>query len=168
MNRKNLDDYWKMQFDTNAKKYTGEHEISGWSKESLKNQFSYFKYYYRNLVHDNNKMILDIGCGPGLYCRYLAKRNKVWGLDYSEEVIFKASNKSHKSIKFTVGNAYNLPYQKKKFDVVLCFGILQTLSRPDKAIAEIARVIKPGGILFISTLNTFSIYSLLQNMLDED
>lgn len=99
--------------------------------------------------------VLDVGCGTGVVAVTVARRGaRVNGLDLSPVLIEKAkwnADLSGTEINFVEGDAESLPYKNEEFDVVLSqFGHMFA-PRPDVAIAEMLRVLKPGGIIAFST-----------------
>jgi ubiquinone/menaquinone biosynthesis C-methylase UbiE len=89
--------------------------------------------------------LLDVACGPGFISAAAAARGAdVVGLDFSPAMIASA-RRTHPSIAFQLGDAEVLPFDESAFDaVVMNFGLLH-LARPDAAIAEARRVLRPGG-----------------------
>lgn len=102
------------------------------------------------------KSVLDIASGSGYGSYLMAKHAKsVKGVDISKEAINYASNKySCKNLQFIVGNASTIPFEDNKFDIVTSFETLEHIDEDQaKFISEIKRVLKPGGLLIISTPN---------------
>jgi len=98
------------------------------------------------------KIVLDAGCGNGYWSRRLAQRaKKVVGIDFTEELIRIAESKlpSH-NLEFRQGNLKELKFPDSKFDVVLCNMVLIDVDDLDKVIGELARVLKPNGVLIAS------------------
>ncbi len=97
--------------------------------------------------------LLDVGCGPGTITVDLARRvapGRVIGVDRAPEVLTQA--KAHASgqgvsIDWHVSDAYALPFPDASFDVVHAHQLLQHLSDPVRALAEMRRVLRPGGVL---------------------
>src|SRR5262245_40288521 len=89
--------------------------------------------------------VLDIGTGPGYVAAAAAKRGAtVIGIDFSATMIAEAQ-KRNPDVKFREGDAEQLPFDNDLFDAaVVNFGILH-LARPDQALAEACRVLRPGG-----------------------
>lgn len=96
--------------------------------------------------------VLDAGCGNGYWSRRLAKKaNKVVGVDFTEELIQVAKSKSSASnLEFIVGDLKKLNLPEDTFDVVLCNMVLMDVDGLDKAVGEMARVLKTGGRLVVS------------------
>ena len=89
--------------------------------------------------------VLDVATGPGYIAASAAARGaSVTGLDFSAAMIALART-HHPAIDFREGDAEALPFDAESFDaVVMNFGMLH-LARPDAAIAEAHRVLRPGG-----------------------
>lgn len=89
--------------------------------------------------------LLDVACGPGFISGAAAARSvDVVGLDFSSAMVAEAARR-HPSIAFREGDAEHLPFADGTFDaVVMNFGLLH-LERPDVAIADAHRVLRPGG-----------------------
>ena len=107
------------------------------------------------LPKDFSGKILDVPCGTGVFTRdfYLKKTNtQIVCLDYSTEMIgrFKTllSNSSMPSehISFQQGDVGSLPYEDESFDVVICMNGFQCFPEKDKALKEMQRVLKKGGM----------------------
>lgn len=116
--------------------------------------------FWPSLQIDSDQRVLDLGCGSGVVTRELARYvhpASVKGLDLSQELIdrgekaFLALNSDaselgrDSNISFQQGDAYSLPFSDKHFDLVYARLLFQHLSAPEKALAEILRVLKPGG-----------------------
>ena len=95
--------------------------------------------------------ILDVCCGTGQATGLAASRGaRVTGVDISREMIALARAKLP-ACQFRVGDAEALPFDDQTFERVICnFGLFH-LPEPDRAIAEAARVLRPGGIFAFTT-----------------
>ena len=107
--------------------------------------------------------VLEIGCGTGslsLEAKAQAGREgKVCGIDAAPEMVAVAQGKAEKTgtdIEFNQGFLQEIPYPEHSFDQVLCsFMIFHTSEKVRvKGFSEIARVLKPGGRLFILDTST--------------
>jgi SAM-dependent methyltransferase len=148
---------WRARFERYANLYTDEAQISGWSAEGLRRRIDLF----RRLVDppaSGSATALELGCGAGTYVRWLAGLGyRTVGLDYSLATLGRAvaadsGGKGH----YLAGEAYALPFRSRTIDLVVSIGVLQVLSEPRRAIEEIARVVRPGGLLLIEVLNSRS------------
>ena len=89
--------------------------------------------------------ILDVGCGPGYVSAAAAERGAhPLGLDFSKEMITIA-NRMFPKIEFREGDAQSLPFGDRFFQRVVANFSLLHLAEPERAMAEAARVLKPGG-----------------------
>lgn len=98
--------------------------------------------------------ILDIGCGPGSITVDIAKRipvGHITGIENESEVLEEGRRLSQRenqsNITFEVGDAHHLKYDDESFDMVHVHQVLQHIADPVKALAEMRRVVKPGGFV---------------------
>ena len=101
----------------------------------------------------DQKQILDVGCGPGLFSARLALKNRVVGIDLSHQMLRLAG----RDLNAVQGDAFSLPFQNHSFDVVMSIEVLQHLSKPECFLKEMARVTKSGGQMILSSLNDASL-----------
>jgi ubiquinone/menaquinone biosynthesis C-methylase UbiE len=99
------------------------------------------------------KNVLDIACGEGYGTNLLAtKAAHVSGMDIDRSTIEKAKAKYNKNnISFTESRGENISANDHEFDLVASFETLEHLSDHASMLKEIKRVLKPGGLLIIST-----------------
>jgi 2-polyprenyl-6-hydroxyphenyl methylase/3-demethylubiquinone-9 3-methyltransferase len=116
-----------------------------------------FLFFDRFVPQWENLRVLDVGCGGGYTCEYLARRGaRLSGIDRSAPCIDAARSHADASglaIDYRVGTAEQLPFGAGRFDVVICVDVLEHVDRPDAVIAEIARVLAPGGTFCFDTIN---------------
>ena len=98
--------------------------------------------------------VLDVGCGPGTITTDLADRvpqGHVTGIDAAQEVIEQARELAgdRANVDFATGDVYALDYPDGAFDVVHAHQILQHLGDPVRALREMRRVTKPGGLVAV-------------------
>ena len=96
--------------------------------------------------------ILDVGCGPGTITAGLADRvpqGHVTGIDAAPEIVAQAAELAadRKNLDVATGDVYALDYPDGTFDVVHAHQVLQHLGAPVRALAEMRRVTKPGGLV---------------------
>ena len=107
--------------------------------------------------------VLDIGCGPGIIGTKLGARPiEYYGVDVSQEMIKECIGRfgHDRRFRFSVGRIEELPFPDSCFDLVLCLGILEYVTKIHAAMSEIARVVKPNGIIIATMLNGMSPYRL--------
>ena len=97
--------------------------------------------------------ILDCGCGPGAITFGLADTvapGRVVGADIEpgmiEHATRLASEEGIQNVEFTVGDIYDLPFEDDEFDIVFSHSVTEHLSDPVRALRELRRVVKPGGL----------------------
>ena len=116
------------------------------------------------LVDGYQGKVLEIGCGGGYLLLDLMKRNfQVFGLDISIKMLTIAKKRAIKAedkIHLMQGDIENLPFYSNEFEVIICMGVLEYLSSKEKALQEIYRVVKPGGVAILSIPNAISLYYL--------
>lgn len=114
----------------------------------------------RPVVKD--KTVLELATGTGLIAKNIVNAAvHIEATDASSEMITEAKRNNH-SVKlyFSVQDMFSLPYADKSFDVVIVSNALHIVPLPEKALAEIRRVLKDGGVLIAPTFthaeNSFS------------
>jgi len=92
--------------------------------------------------------VLELACGSGQLSFRLAGRVRLWeATDFSENMIVEARKKPRSSrLHFSVQDATALLYAPDSFDAVVISNALHIMPHPELALAEIKRVLKPGGI----------------------
>lgn len=100
--------------------------------------------------------VLDMGCGPGGLLCEMARQHEDWGalagFDLSPGMIHKAvEGATSLPIRFFVADAQAIPLPAAGFDVVLSRHMLYHVPDMDRAVAEAARVLRPGGRLLAVT-----------------
>ena len=126
--------------------------IAGWSTSGLQTRMRFFRRWWRSA--GTGARYLDVGCGAGTYTRWLVEQGvQATGVDYSLPALVKARERSVTPIPFCAADAMRLPFRDATFDGALCFGLLQAVSDSTPVVRELARVLKPGGTLWIDALN---------------
>lgn len=94
--------------------------------------------------------VLEIGVGTGLNLPLYPKGCKVSAIDISDAMLAKAKEKPTKAdVSFWTADARSLPFREGTFDKALATFVLRVTSDPQKVMQELARVVKPGGILVV-------------------
>ncbi len=119
-------------------------------EKAMRMDRKYYQYMYDRIPKQiKNKEVLEIATGPGLLAKHIAYSAKsVTATDYSDGMIKEARKGNYPSnLKFEVADATKLPYGDNSFDVVLIANALHIMPEPEKALSEIDRVLKDGGML---------------------
>jgi ubiquinone/menaquinone biosynthesis C-methylase UbiE len=107
--------------------------------------------------------VLDLGCGSGAFTPFIARtvgeKGQVYALDIQADMLkqlvrklTKPENRDIKNIKLIEGNAYELPFDNGSLDLVNMVTVLQEIPDRNKALAEVKRVLKPGGLFAVTEL----------------
>lgn len=133
-----------------ALEFTGERFIP---EESGQIAFEHLHRYYfaRKLV--GGKDVLDVACGEGYGSDILARVAKsVVGVDIASQAVAHAKARYvRENLGFVEGSAAALPFEDHKFDVVVSFETIEHHDRHEEMMLEISRVLRPGGVLVISS-----------------
>jgi ubiquinone/menaquinone biosynthesis C-methylase UbiE len=102
-------------------------------------------------------LVLDVGCGVGMTATYLAKTIgcHVTGIDLREGMIARSNERAEREgvtdrVSFRVADATALPFEGDAFDVVMCESVLALVEDQSGVLAEMRRVLKPGGRLGVT------------------
>lgn len=127
------------------------------------------KSFVEKVLRKNKKeeIYIDLGIGTGRFSKSLLKKGKkVYGLDFSKEMIevakreLKAFLKSGQ-IRFELHDLNKpLLYPDNTFDGAVCIRVIKYVKHWEKLIGEIARVLKPEGVLILEISNKYSVQSI--------
>ncbi|HAU1698503.1 TPA: bifunctional 2-polyprenyl-6-hydroxyphenol methylase/3-demethylubiquinol 3-O-methyltransferase UbiG [Legionella pneumophila] len=99
--------------------------------------------------------VLDVGCGGGILCESMAKAGAyVSGLDAEPEAIQVAKEHAHKN-QLQIDYFCNPieEYEDQGFDVITCMELLEHVQNPELVLQHCKRLLKPNGLLFLSTIS---------------
>ncbi len=105
--------------------------------------------------------VLDLGCGSGAFTPFVAmvvgERGRVYAVDIQpamlkqlEGKLARPENRGIKNIELRQASAYGLPFEDGSLDLVYMVTVLQEIPDRGRALREIKRVLKPGGILAVT------------------
>lgn len=150
--QRDFEKQWQSRFAEFATLRDDDAGIAGWSRSGLETRFRFFTSLWRGAKP--GALYIDVGCGAGTYSRWLADAGlRVIGVDYSHPALIKARQREAARIIYCAANASRLPFPARSVDGVLCFGVLQAVWDSQPFVYELARVLKPGGELWIDALN---------------
>ena len=102
--------------------------------------------------------VADIGCATGAQSMLWAELgHQAHGLDVNAsliEIARKRASDAGLSISFEIGSATDLPYSASSMDVVLIPELLEHVAEWQRCLEEAIRILKPGGLLYLSTTNS--------------
>ena len=153
-----FEEQWQRRFERYATRHQSEHLVSGWSPVGLRQRVLTFETLLDEGLLPAHSRVLELGCGAGTYVRLLGKRgHTVVGLDYSLPTLARALEADPTRVgRYAAGGAYALPFGTATFHATLCIGVFQALEEPGRALAEMARVLRPGGVMLVETLNPWN------------
>ena len=109
----------------------------------------------------NGERVLDVGCGRANDAMDLARRGgSCLGLEPSETMLYYAKRdiaKDGTGVALLRGIGEDMPFKRHSIDKVVCKGALDHFPTPERAIIEMARVVKPGGAVIITVANLDSL-----------
>lgn len=115
------------------------------------------------------KRCLDAGCGGGRNAIAMARlgAEKVEGVDVGDAGLCDARKRSAdlSNVSFRQASIEDLPYDNASFDVVWCAGVLMHTGNADAATAELSRVLRPGGLMYVLVYATGGLRWPLINLL---
>ena len=100
-----------------------------------------------------HKTVLELATGTGLIAKHILNAAAhIEATDASAEMIAEAKRDNHSTkLHFSVQDMFRLPYAEESFDVVIVSNALHIVPQPEKALAEIHRVLKDDGVLIAPT-----------------
>lgn len=133
-----------------------------WSDEirwirTLRNMVPARLDWFDRFIDWNGARVLDLGCAGGFMSEAMTERGAVvTGIDPSEGAIAAAREHaaiSGLSIEYDTGVGEALPYADGAFSAVVCVDVLEHVADLNRVVAEVARVLAPGGVFLFDTIN---------------
>lgn len=114
--------------------------------------------WIRQFVDLDGAKVLDVGCGGGILAESIAQSGaRVTGIDMAEAPLQVARLHLHESgaeVDYRQATAEELAEEQPgEYDVVTCLEMLEHVPSPSQALASIAKLVRPGGDVFLSTIN---------------
>lgn len=108
--------------------------------------------------------VLDVGCGDaGLLIAFAERGAECTGIEPHIKSVNRGSVRADEHgvrLDLRTGNAESLPFAHSSFDLVVLDNVLEHVADRDRTLAEIHRVLKPGGLLYLVTPKPYSLHSL--------
>ena len=122
-------------------------------------RYSYFRYMQKELISfagiKSPINFLDLGCGTGWAVCYVAKitngRGNFVGIDISKGMIEQSKSNANglPNVYFYEASSDSLPLESNYFDTIICTNSFHHYSKPEGALSEVNRVLKPNGRIYI-------------------
>jgi len=135
----------------------GKESYAMWQYERGGNTIAFYTERYTTDEMFADKTVLDVGCGAGGKTMYYASQGvkKIVGMDivahYKEEAEALAEQLGYADrFTFVVGDAANTGFPDNSFDTIIMNDAMEHVDRPDLVLAEVRRVLKPGGRLYVN------------------
>jgi len=127
------------------------------AKEMNECHYDLWKWGLHHITINNNSDILDVGCGGGGAIKLLSKLSKdckISGIDFSDDMVNLSREINKEAVKASTveilkGNVSDIPYPGRSFDLVTAFETDYFWDDMRKALQDILRVLKEGGIFLI-------------------
>ncbi len=142
--------------------------ISWWYPESTKEPL--YEHYLEQLrwvmaqFDWRGKRVADVGTGKGRFAISCALRGaEVYALDISQEMLCQAQRDAVTAgvqVHYLQGDAENLPYPDRSFDLVACMETIMHVPHPEELMRELARIVRPDGQVIVSMTNKYRINAL--------
>lgn len=114
-----------------------------------------------------SRYVLEVGCGTGRFGRAFAERGaRVIGVDLTRAMLAEAGKDEKGMLNLCQADAGRLPFQPSSFDLVLAVTLLEFVPDPSGVLAEMCRVLRPGGRLLIGALNAWTPWALARRRSD--
>ena len=125
-----------------------------WDETTSEKDTTKLKRMARRLSIKPGSTVLDVGTGTGVFTPFLlskiGRNGQIVALDFAEEMLRKAQAKgSNGNIDYLHADVTNIPLGEEIFDIVICYSSFPHFQNKPRALAEMNRVIKTGGKLFI-------------------
>ncbi|HKS96359.1 MAG TPA: methyltransferase domain-containing protein [Terriglobia bacterium] len=133
------------------------HGYSGREAARLRDQADVLSaLLHEGIAYARGRQVLEAGCGTGAQTVHLASSSpkaEIVSIDFSEKSIRQARRRVDAAgcdnVRFNVADLYGLPFEEESFDdAFLCF-VLEHLTEPERALAELKRVLRPGGTITV-------------------
>jgi ubiquinone/menaquinone biosynthesis C-methylase UbiE len=145
-----------------AKGYRGvgmEGSVARWYEKSTRKDMGQFERLAERLLAGlpEGGQVLEVAPGPGFLSIELARSPKceVTALEISKtfvEIARKNAAEAGVQVDVRQGNASDMPFRENSFDLLVCRAAFKNCSEPEKALSEMQRVLRPGGIGLIIDL----------------
>lgn len=131
------------------------------------NRYGWFSWVFDQFELPATAQVLEVGCGPGtLWVENLSRLPVSWDVvltDLSPGMVEEARSNlegNSRNFSFHQADAMSIPYPDESFDAVMAMYMLYHVPNRSKGLAEMRRVLKPDGKLYVATLGSMHMYEL--------
>lgn len=132
--------------------------------DALRERFDCEPYWLSNVIHDydhgQGKRVLDVGCGNGyVLAQYARHGAHVHGIDLTEAALRLSRQRFELAGldgDFQLTDGESIPHADASFDIVCAMGVLHHVADPRPMVAEMLRVLKPGGQVIMMLYHRYS------------
>ena len=136
--------------------YTAKMELAYYETQHRQELYHWWYRVRRELLHDilsdyygnrTDLHLADIGCGTGALTKELEHYGHCIGIDFSEQAVDYCKSRGVRDIR--IGTVAKTEIKSESLDAAICLDVLEHIPDDTKGIAEIERILKPGGIAII-------------------
>ena len=152
---------WKENFyDPDINEYLQQDQREfPFQNENLISRIDVPAWDYLKTQLPNGSKLLDVGCSSGAFVRAALHHGfNASGMDYSEEAVAHARNTDNLDV--FQGHVEKIPAEDNSYDIITLIQVIEHFDHPMEALAELQRVLKPGGLLYLETVNYQKLYWL--------
>ncbi len=142
-----------------ARFYSGSEDYLNFIKSHQESHLRVYLPFVERYVAKGAR-VLKLGIGPGLAAQRLSQRGyEVVGLDISIRFVKEISSHTGPHFRIVVGDVLDLPFPDASFDAVTSLYLLEHVTDVERALLEMMRVLRKGGLLLVKSPNLFSPYT---------
>jgi ubiquinone/menaquinone biosynthesis C-methylase UbiE len=140
-----------------------------WDETSSETDMAKLELMSKRLKIKPGSTVLDVGCGTGVFIPFLLSRiggeGRLVALDIAEEMLERARAKGFKDVEYLLADVTSIPLGDEIFDAVVCYSSFPHFQDKPRALAEINRVTKSGGRLFICHTSSRTVVNRLHRQI---